>query len=134
MSLIERSNPRVMAGKAIFTDVSSCVAAVPSPIMATCHGFAWSKPADEWGRSRLEIEVTLESSQFNFTPAVTCGRRPGKNFLTFCSGDLGGPLRARSGHGSYSITSVAKPKTDVGISMPSSFAVFKFTTNSNLLD
>ena len=34
----------------------------------------------------------------------------------------------------YSITSVAKPKTDVGISMPSIFAVFKFTTNSNLLD
>jgi hypothetical protein len=34
----------------------------------------------------------------------------------------------------YSITSVAKPKTDVGISMPSIFAVFKFTPNSYLLD
>jgi hypothetical protein len=36
--------------------------------------------------------------------------------------------------GAYSITSVAKPKTDVGISTPSIFAVFIFTTNSNLLD
>jgi hypothetical protein len=34
----------------------------------------------------------------------------------------------------YSITSVAKPKTAAGISMPTIFAVFKFTTNSNLLD
>jgi hypothetical protein len=36
--------------------------------------------------------------------------------------------------GAYSITSVAKHKTDVGIPMPSIFAVFKLTTNSNLLD
>jgi hypothetical protein len=52
-------------------------------------------------------------------------------------------FRASQGHvrvgseavmAAYSITSVAKPKTDVGISMPSIFAVFKFTTNSNLLD
>jgi len=70
MSPIERSNPRVMAGKAIFTDVSSCVAAVPSPIMATCHGFAWSRPTNKWGRSRLEIEVTLKSNWFNFAPAI----------------------------------------------------------------
>jgi hypothetical protein len=40
----------------------------------------------------------------------------------------------KAGIGAYSITSVAKPKTDVGISTPSIFAVFMFTTNSNLLD
>src|SRR5215470_11659287 len=60
MSPIERSNPRVMAGKAIFTDVSSCVAVVPNPIMATCHGFAWSRPADAWGGSRSVGEGTLK--------------------------------------------------------------------------
>src|SRR5215469_3502881 len=75
MSPIERSNPRVMAGKAIFTDVSSCVAAVPSPIMATCQGFAWSRPADEWGGSLLEIEVTLKSRLFAFTPAINIRAR-----------------------------------------------------------
>src|ERR1700726_615941 len=61
MSLIEISNPLVMAGKAIFTDVSSCVVAVPSPIMAICQGFAWSSLNNEEGRSRLGIEVTLKS-------------------------------------------------------------------------
>ena len=40
----------------------------------------------------------------------------------------------KAGIGAYSITSVAKPKTDVGISTPTFFAVFIFTTNSNLLD
>src|SRR5215831_15064704 len=75
MSPIERSNPRVMAGKAIFTDVSSCVAAVPSPIMATCQGFAWSRPADEWGGSLLEIEVTLKSRSFAFIPAINIHAR-----------------------------------------------------------
>ena len=34
----------------------------------------------------------------------------------------------------YSITSLAKPRTDAGISRPSIFAVFMLTTNSNLLD
>jgi len=38
--------------------------------MATWHGFAWSSPDDEWGRSRLEIKATLESSWFDFTPAI----------------------------------------------------------------
>jgi hypothetical protein len=42
--------------------------------------------------------------------------------------------RAEAVMEAYSITSVAKPKTDAGISMPSIFVVFKFTTNSNLLD
>jgi hypothetical protein len=41
----------------MFTDVSSCVAAVPSPIAATCHGL-WSSLAGEPGGSLLEIEVT----------------------------------------------------------------------------
>jgi hypothetical protein len=49
-----------MAGKAIFTDVSSCVAAVPSPIMKTCQDLAWSRPAGEREGSLLEIEVTLK--------------------------------------------------------------------------
>jgi hypothetical protein len=35
--------------------------AVPSPIMATCQGFAWSSLTNEEGRSRLGIEVTLKS-------------------------------------------------------------------------
>src|SRR5215510_302879 len=70
MSPIERSNARVMAGNAIFTDVSSCVAAVPSPIMATCQGFAWSRPAGESGGSLLEIEVTLKSRLSAFIPAI----------------------------------------------------------------
>jgi hypothetical protein len=34
----------------------------------------------------------------------------------------------------YSMTSLANPKIDAGMSTPSAFAVFKFTTNSNLLD
>jgi hypothetical protein len=38
--------------------------------MATCQGFAWSKPADKWGESRLEIEVTPKSSWFDFIPAI----------------------------------------------------------------
>ena len=46
-----RSNPRVMAGKAIFTEVSSCAVAVPSPIIATCHAFAWSRPAGASGEA-----------------------------------------------------------------------------------
>src|SRR5215475_4385519 len=75
MSPIERPNPRVMAGKAIFTDVSSCVATVPSPIVATCQGFAWSRPADEWGGSLLEIEVTLKSRLFAFIPAINIHAR-----------------------------------------------------------
>jgi hypothetical protein len=36
-----------MAGRAIFTDVSSCVVAVPSPIKATCQGLAWSSLTNE---------------------------------------------------------------------------------------
>ena len=60
MSLIEISSSLVMAGKAIFTDVSSCVVAVPSPIMATCQGVARSSLNNEGGRSRLGIEVTLK--------------------------------------------------------------------------
>jgi hypothetical protein len=64
-----------MAGKAIFTAVSSCVSAVPSPIMATCQGFAWSRPADEWGGSLLEIEVTLKSRLFAFIPAINIHAR-----------------------------------------------------------
>jgi hypothetical protein len=43
---------------------------MPDPIMVICQGFAWSRPAGEWGRSRLEIEVTLKSSRFNFIPAI----------------------------------------------------------------
>ena len=35
-----------MEGKAIFTDVSSCAVAVPSPIMATCQPFERNRPAD----------------------------------------------------------------------------------------
>jgi hypothetical protein len=59
----------------------------------------------------------------------------------FCSQEQTSPGRLghvrlvpKAGIGAYSITSVAKPKTDVGISTPSIFAVFMFTTNSNLLD
>src|ERR1700759_380141 len=49
MSVIERAKPRVMAGKAILTDVSSCAAAVPRPIMVTWHGLVRSRAAKEWG-------------------------------------------------------------------------------------
>jgi hypothetical protein len=35
-----------MAGKAMFTEVSSCAVAVPNPIMAICHPLEWSRPAD----------------------------------------------------------------------------------------
>jgi len=38
--------------------------------MATCQGFAWSSPADQWAESGLEIEVTLKSSWFDFVPAI----------------------------------------------------------------
>jgi len=38
--------------------------------MATCQGFARSRPADEWGGSLLEIEVTLKSRLFVFIPAI----------------------------------------------------------------
>src|SRR5690348_16956899 len=69
MSPIERPNARVIAGKAILTDVSSCVAAVPSPIMATCQGLAWSRPAAVLGELR-SVEVTLKSSWFDFRTAI----------------------------------------------------------------
>src|SRR6476469_8154023 len=59
MSPIVRSNPRVMEGKAIFTDVSSCAVAEPSPIMATCHPFEWSRPVDTLMGSRWVVEGTL---------------------------------------------------------------------------
>jgi hypothetical protein len=38
--------------------------------MATCQGFAWSRPADGWGGSLLEIEVTLKSRLFAFIKAI----------------------------------------------------------------
>jgi len=38
--------------------------------MATCQGFAWSRPAGEEGESGLEIEVTPKSSWFDFVPAI----------------------------------------------------------------
>src|SRR5262249_45311692 len=48
--------------------VSSCVTAVPSPIMATCQAFTWS-------RSLLEIEFTLKSRLFAFIPAINIHAR-----------------------------------------------------------
>jgi hypothetical protein len=38
--------------------------------MATCQGLAWSSPADGRDESRLEIEVTLKPSWFDFIPAI----------------------------------------------------------------
>src|SRR5690349_17552745 len=58
ISPIARSNPRVIAGKAIFTEVSSCTAALPSPIIAICHGFACSQPAGAGVGLRSLVWVT----------------------------------------------------------------------------
>src|SRR5690242_13288252 len=81
MSPIESSNARVMAGKAMLTDVSSCVAAVPSPITATCQGLAWSRPVEVWD-VRLEIEVTPQ----NLTGLISFGQSILRLKASFSSG------------------------------------------------
>ena len=51
-----------------------------------------------------------------------------------CAVQSGCPLSAKSGHRfPYSITSSARSRVDAGMTRPSSFAVFKFKTNSNLV-
>src|SRR5689334_1684939 len=49
MSAMASENPLVMAGKAMLTEVSSCAAAVPRPIMVTCHDLVWSRAVRERG-------------------------------------------------------------------------------------
>ena len=44
----------------MFTDVSSCAAAVPSPIMATCHGLSRGAGRPAHGEDRVGVEGTLK--------------------------------------------------------------------------
>src|ERR1700761_476019 len=66
MSPIERSNPRVMAGKATLTALSNCTAPVPRPITATCQElfFKWvaNVGSSSCLKSNAHRNVTLVSS------------------------------------------------------------------------
>src|ERR1700744_5857493 len=75
MSPIERSNPRVMAGKATLTYVSSCTAPVPSPITATCQDLVFKQAANELISSCLESEGTSQCSWCDFCPATKIHRK-----------------------------------------------------------
>src|ERR1700742_3974643 len=77
MSPIERLNPRVMAGQATLTDVSSCTAPVPSPITATCQDLVFKRAANVLISSCLEIEGTSQCSWCDFCPATKIHQRRG---------------------------------------------------------
>ena len=64
------------AGDALLIEFASITAAVPRPIMVTCHGLLWSRAARERGRSSLEGEGTAKSRLFDLTPAIDFRSRP----------------------------------------------------------
>jgi hypothetical protein len=96
------------------------------------------RPSANWNVVRVELLKSFEPAMYGLGQSRRFARGPassglprqtdivraGRHVSKVPTGDIV----------AYSITSVAKPKTDVGISTPSIFAVFMFTTNSNLLD